>query len=219
MAQERRGQKGTVPFSLTRKLGQSPRRGFTLVEVLLVLAILVIIAAVAWPALRRPFAVRRLHAAADEVCVEWYQARVEAMETGRTYVFRYQIGGDGFRTEPEIAVISATFAGGVQSDAEESLAQAQDISSPSSDKTLPESIKFVGSEASGDGLSSLPTVAGAESADAAADCWSEPIYFYPDGTTSDVRLVLAGQQNCAVCLILRGLTGTVSVADLDPIVE
>jgi prepilin-type N-terminal cleavage/methylation domain-containing protein/prepilin-type processing-associated H-X9-DG protein len=42
------------------------RRGFTLMEVLLVLALMAAIAAMAWPALRNPFAGHRLRAAADQ---------------------------------------------------------------------------------------------------------------------------------------------------------
>ena len=51
------------------------RRGVTLVEVLLVLVVLTLIAAIAWPSLQRPFADQRLRDAADMVRAEWASAR------------------------------------------------------------------------------------------------------------------------------------------------
>ena len=44
--------------------------------------------------------------------------------------------------------------------------------------------------------------------------WSDSICFYPDGTTSDVRLVLLNDRGNRVELTLRGLTGTVIVGDV-----
>ena len=177
------------------KARRKTRRGFTLIEVLLVLALMAVIAAMAWPALRSPFAGRRLHAAADQVRSEWFQARVEAMRSGHVYAFRYQVGGDRFRTSSE------------------------DAPPPSDDKTLPDGVKFLADEARNDDLSALPPDIEPESLDDLADGWSDPVFFYPDGTTSDVRLVLAGNQSRAVCIMLRGITGTASVTDLASIVE
>lgn len=170
-------------------------RGFTLMEVLLVLALMAVIAAMAWPALRNPFASHRLHAAADQVRSEWFQARVEAMRSGHVYAFRYQVGGDRFHTSSEEAP------------------------SPSDDKTLPDGVKFFADEAGNDDLPAAPPDAEMESLDDLAYGWSDPIFFYPDGTTSDVRLVLAGGQSRAVCVMLRGITGTASVTDLASFVE
>jgi prepilin-type N-terminal cleavage/methylation domain-containing protein len=180
---------------LMAKDRRKTRRGFTLMEVLLVLALMAVIAAMAWPALRNPFARHRLHAAADQVRSEWFQARVEAMRSGHVYAFRYQVGGDRFHTSSEEAP------------------------SPSDDKTLPDGVKFLADEARNDDLSALPPDIEPESLDDLADGWSDPIFFYPDGTTSDVRLVLAGDQGRAVCVMLRGITGTASVADLASIME
>jgi hypothetical protein len=84
---------------------------------------------------------------------------------------------------------------------------------------LPDGVKFLADEARNDDLSALPPDIEPESLDDLADGWSDPIFFYPDGTTSDVRLVLAGDQGRAVCVMLRGITGTASVADLASIME
>ena len=45
------------------------------------------------------------------------------------------------------------------------------------------------------------------------DAWSDPIYFYPDGSTSDAKVTLNGQHQSAMQLSLRGVTGTVTMGD------
>ena len=51
--------------------------------------------------IEKPLAHHRLNSAVDEVRTEWCQARTEAMRSGRTYAFRYQVGGDHYYTELE----------------------------------------------------------------------------------------------------------------------
>ena len=88
-----------VAGSAPRRLGS--RRAFTLVEVLLTLAILVIMAGVTWSALQRPLARQRLHSAVDAVRTDWCQARVDAMKSGHTYSFRYLVHGDRYHLGPQ----------------------------------------------------------------------------------------------------------------------
>jgi type II secretion system protein H len=182
-----------------------PRRpgGFTLIEVLLVVAIMAVVAAMAWPMLRKPMAYRRLHSAAEVVRSELCQARTEAMRSGQTYAFRYQPGGDRFRTELESELDSLDPYS--QMDALESLdgATTADGSVVGEEKMLPEGITFSTSAAAGQ----------PQLADESGQ-WSQPIYFYPDGTASDGSMVLAGDQENEVCLSLRGVTGVVTVADV-----
>lgn len=173
------------------------RPAYTLAEVLLVLALMAVIAALALPTLRKPFAVHRLRAAADSIRAEWLQARVQAMRTGQTYVFRFQIGGDKFHAAPEE---SQTAEDGADLALQE-------------DKSLPEGIKFTGVEAAGGGVAGLSFATEMNTPDDAAAAWSDPIYFYPDGTTSDVRVVLEGDQGRSLCVVLRAVTGTASVAE------
>ena len=66
------------------------RRAYTLVEVLLVLALLVIISGVAWVAVKGPMAHYRLKSAADDVRSRVvHGARGRCHGTGHTYAFRY----------------------------------------------------------------------------------------------------------------------------------
>jgi hypothetical protein len=49
---------------------------------------------------------------------------------------------------------------------------------------------------------------------AASAEWSQPVYFYPDGTTSDTQLVLRNEHELYVLVQLRGLTGVATVSDV-----
>jgi type II secretion system protein H len=64
-------------------------RGYTLMEVLLVLALMVIIASLAALNLRGAAKQRRLKTAANQIRAAWAQARNDAIKTGRVHVFHY----------------------------------------------------------------------------------------------------------------------------------
>ncbi len=216
------------------------RRAFTLAEILLTLAILVIVTALVWPTVQNSLAGRRLQTAVDSVRTEWCQARVEAMRSGRTYAFRYIVGGDRYHLGPQDASGSGTSAlpaqgddssgatasspGSVSPPASNAAAEPSTAGNDQSDmpvegeptlveeKSLPDGVHFVTGETSD---SSLASSAGGDtqSLDGSGDAWSDPVLFYPDGTTSNARLVLAGKRGGAMRLELRGITGTVTVSD------
>lgn len=73
------------------------RSGFTILETLLVLAIMVTLFALSWPAIRGPLAKARLKGAARAVQTSLGKARAQAVEYGSAYAFRYQIDGGEFQ--------------------------------------------------------------------------------------------------------------------------
>ena len=83
---------------------------------------------------------------------------------------------------------------------------------PPVDKTLPPGIRFLAADGSGD-LAALGENPETKPADDGGD-WSDPIYFYADGSTSDARLLLAADRHSAMRLLLRGITGSVTVDDV-----
>lgn len=193
------------------------RQGLTLMEVLLVLAIMAIASALVWPALQKPLAVHRLHTAADEVRSEWCRARVEAMRSGHTYAFRYEVGGDRYYSEPNNA--TETIASESVPPAASALGHGfaadpstNDAALPLENKTLPKGVKFFGQNA-GESLAAVPAQ------DLSSGAWSDPIFFYPDGTASDVQLVLTCNQSCTLRVNLRGSTATATIADAGATVE
>jgi Tfp pilus assembly major pilin PilA len=69
------------------------RAAFTLVEVMLVLIILVLIAALGVPVLKGTLARQELKTSADRIRGEWIDMRVRAMEEGQIFCIRAKIGG------------------------------------------------------------------------------------------------------------------------------
>jgi hypothetical protein len=47
------------------------------------------------------------------------------------------------------------------------------------------------------------------------DEWGMPIYFFPDGTSSTAQLMLMNEQNQAIRVYLRGLTGLVRLGSVE----
>jgi type II secretory pathway pseudopilin PulG len=190
------------------------RQAFTLVEVMLTLCLMVIIAGLAWPVLIGGFANQRLRGAADQIRAEWVAARVEAMDSGRTYLFRYTPDDGRFCLEPHAAAESADDP--VFNDSFDGASGGQGYAGgprPAAENTLPDGVTFVASETAPD-----PRAALIESQSSAGDLlevgWSEPIFFYPDGTASTARLVLRNQNDRRIQLSLRGLTGVVTIGDV-----
>jgi prepilin-type N-terminal cleavage/methylation domain-containing protein len=208
----------TKPVGLRRQRRSS--RGFTLLEVLLVLALLVAIAALAAPALIRPLDNHRLRRAADQVRIDWSRARNRAMDSGRTLIFRYQPSGNTYVVEPlnsdedyleasdptQAAGLAPTTptAGGIS---------AMNVTQvPTETKELYENVIFVSSESTTD--MRAMTLVGDPSLMTGDEQWSEPIFFYPDGTTSTSRLLLSNNRSLFAIVSLRGLTGMTKVSDL-----
>ncbi|MGE0761077.1 MAG: Tfp pilus assembly protein FimT/FimU [Pirellulaceae bacterium] len=183
------------------------RRGFTLLELLLVMAIVVAVTTLAIPLMSGPLENYRLRLAADQVRASWVRARAMAMEKGQTYAFDYMPWTGDYQVQPwltgndyletdELVSMGITAEG-------ESLAAAM----PAKQETLPEKTFFVGSETAMD--MRAETLASSTPDQLAAQ--PTYIYFYPDGTTSTARLIVANQRQRQVAISLRGLTGVVTV--------
>ena len=189
------------------------RRGFTLLEMLLVLAILVAVAALAAPALRGAIQSARLRAAGDTIRTEWTRAHVKAMKTGRIQVFRYELGGVKYSIQPWIAGDDA-LEGSSQSDTGFGVAdQTQDAANLGAGHELPEGTMF----AAGDAVVESRSLAIEQTAMEATQFeseWSRPVLFYPDGSTSDAFVVIANENKVGLKVTLRGMTGTSTLGEI-----
>ena len=72
----------------------------TLLELILVLALLVMISAMAMPAFTVPFEYHRLRQGGEVVRVEWNKARIKAMKTGQIHMFRYTAQSNTYQVMP-----------------------------------------------------------------------------------------------------------------------
>jgi type II secretory pathway pseudopilin PulG len=208
----------------------------TLVEVMLVMAILLILASLALPIMSGPMANMRLRKSGDVIRTEWTRLRVQAMGDGKIYAFRYTLGSNRFRVEtiddphfvettegtPLQNVDSGDRLGQTTSPDETagtpSETQPSTPSDSASTETLPEGVYFADGEVAADPRSGyyVPAEA-AEKTDDSGATWSAPILFYPDGTTSTARVLLKNDRPRCLEVRLRGFTGIAAVGpDLPP---
>ena len=221
---------------------QYPRRsrsGMTLMELLLVLAILVLTAAISIPALRGTLRNQQLTRAGDIVRIEWARAHIQAMKTGRILMFRYQVGGQGFRVEPWAAgddMLESSMptdpsglnplgaSGGMgfgpttPSQTMPPNVQIDENGNPISDRfRLPNEITFAAGDARTESRAMKIEQEIVETERSME--WSRPIMFYPDGSTSDAFVIVGAPDQRGVRIDLRGLTGTAKVSEISTVQE
>lgn len=185
-------------------------------EMLLVLAILVIASAAVMPSLRGIMRTTTLRSGADLVRSELTRAHVLAMRTGRIHVVRYELKGRLLTVEPWIGDDDALESPTGQQSQVFNSAVVQGGAAQQQRKSLPEGVWFAGGEV---GLSTRSQQIEEEviSFGESTSTWSRPIFFYPDGSTSDAYVVVGDDRNLGIRLDLRGLTGTVKVGDPQPV--
>lgn len=181
---------------------------------MLVLAVLVLIAAIAWPLLDGPFAGQRLRKGADQFRAACGESRVEAMSTGLIHALTYQPESGSYRlaqwegaemaVEGEAGSAAAAGGGAVPLD--------YGYGGLSSDRALPETIFFVAGQSEVNARAEDALATHEEGQQLAPD-WSQPILFYPDGTTSSARVILRNEYGRFIVVELRGLTGVATVSD------
>jgi prepilin-type N-terminal cleavage/methylation domain-containing protein len=188
------------------------RQAYTLLELLLVLAVLVVLAATAMPALRGVMRDWELQSAADTVRTEWTRAHVKAMKSGRIQVFRYELGGRKYTIQPFIAGDDALESSSTGADAF-GIESAGEESDAGLERELPEGTSF----AAGDALAesrSLSIEQEALNQTRFQSEWSRPILFYPDGSASDAFVVVGSEREVGLRVDLRGMTATASVGEI-----
>jgi hypothetical protein len=187
----------------------------TLFELILVLVLLVVIGALAWPALDRPLAAQRLRNAGDQVRTAWAKARNQAMTSGDTCLFYYQSGGNLFYSQQageQSAFASSNGTAGFGATMPDSGSQALMVESGQ----LPDGVVFAEGITAED-----PRVAGFGAPQASATAvgpevldWSLPVAFFPDGTATTTQLILTDKFGSRVLVELRGLTGSSAIGDV-----
>lgn len=185
----------------------------SLLELLIVLGLLVVVAAMAIPTLERPMQAERLRRAAQLVQAQWDRARVRAMQSGQIMVFQYQPESGRFRVQPwttdDFALESSEML--TNADASSSAATALTYTD-----VLPEGIEFFTSITLSETRSitieeELSKLTQSVSPD---NSWSAPVLFYPDGTATTAEVTLANDSGSYITIRLRGLTGIARISDV-----
>ena len=166
------------------------RRGFTLLEVIVVMAIAVALAAMVYPSINVMYADARVMAGADLVRARWADARTHAIEDGRAYRFSVASNDGRFRIAPDAAEFWNGGDGG-GADGEDG-APAFVL-----EDTLPDGITFDTAGLAGGGEEGG---------------WTTVVRFLPTGSASDDRVMtLSSKDARPIELHLRALTASVSV--------
>lgn len=165
--------------------------GFTLVELLLVLAVAVALAAMAAPSLYGSMDRARLDAAAEDVRSAWAEARLQAMRAGEPLAFQAQLGSGEYRVTP--------------------LASAGDPAAPPTVETQP-SIA-ANPEGSEDlGAVTFVQISNGVAGDPAIDpSVAACLVFRADGSTDDAFAVIQSADGRRRTIMLRGLTGAARI--------
>ncbi len=172
------------------------RRAYTLLEVVLTMTVIVIVAALAFPAASSMYVQYRLRAATDTVRAGWVKARAHSVDEARRYRFSVVPGKGNFRIAPD----DPSFWSGspLQIDDDHPALIIEDA--------LPNGIRFSLDDSSVDshGDSSLDSVSSSQ--------WTTIAVFEADGTAQeDVEITFQLNDSRSLVLTLRGVTGSSTV--------
>jgi Tfp pilus assembly protein FimT len=189
------------------------RPSFTLFEMVLVLALIVVLAALTYPPLNEMYASSRVDAAADQVRARLADARTQAVNEGRPYRFAVVRGRGNFRVAPDSPEFWAN-AGGESESANGALIIQE---------ALPRGIRFSLGAAAADVQEVVTGETALPAGDVAPDMWASVVTFLPDGAavalddpdSHEIRIIFEARNARPVQLRLRTLTGTVTVRPLD----
>lgn len=84
------------------RLNAAPRRGLTLLEVVITMAIIVVVAAMAFPSFDAWFQTQHLLEGVDTLRTDLLRARTRAMEDGQPYRFAWEPSGTSYRIAPDV---------------------------------------------------------------------------------------------------------------------
>lgn len=197
--------------------------GFTLLELMLVLAIIAAIGAIAVPAFTGVFDRQRLQASAETIRLALDRARLLAMRSGQAQMFECIPGSGQFSVHPLSQQSDLTNAGegatvmtqaGVMAEttAYGTLTAAAPTSLSGDVKELEEKVAFVSCIVATDSRSyNVAQQSMTSSGQVSLSNVGQVIIFYPDGSTSNAEIRLQNSRGDVRAIRLRGLTGHIRV--------
>jgi prepilin-type N-terminal cleavage/methylation domain-containing protein len=200
------------------------RRAFTLIEMILVLSIMVVAFSIALPTYDGMVSSRKIFNAAETVRLELQRTRLEAIKTGQAQVFRCQIGQTQFIVQPWMRAsdsVEASAGATIVTDlgqAIETESTAQGVVSEAADvtagqKSLEEDVMFASADIVND-MRALSEQSLGDTMQASATGWSQPILFYPDGSSTTAHVVVQDIRGRRMAIQLRGLTGEAKIIEV-----
>lgn len=197
-----------------RRTGHRLRGGYTLLEMVLVLGLLVILLALAWPSLNTLRWEQNLKQGAEVIRLQLVSARLHAMESGIPYQFRFEPGGQRFVIVPaEYQSIQAAASAPSNTSGEVNVKYWKTTGK------FTAKVNFDVSATTDKGLVAQPLprefLADFQEADELGQVsWGAPLVFQPDGSARDFELDVVDTEGHAVTLVVRGLTGGATVSSI-----
>jgi prepilin-type N-terminal cleavage/methylation domain-containing protein len=185
------------------------RRGYTFVEILLVLTLLAVIAGLSWPSVLRFRNEQAIKDAAERVRSELDRTRFRAIDSGIAYQFRYETGGRRFIAIPaEREALTAPTAVIATQPAATLNAYAGEIAEGLTFEPLADAPR-VGEIIEGDWLTGM-----AESAELQQARWSPAILYRADGTGTNAEFRVIDEERRFIEFKVRELTGMATTGSL-----
>lgn len=183
------------------------RRGFTLLELLLVLAVMAVIAGISWPRMMRYMTENALRQNVELVRRELAATRILAIESGLSYQFRYEPGKQAFAILPfDRPEVVAT-----DDPAVPSVKVKTQVGLVSDDCSFVVPRGAIGETEGGQRLNEVWLALLKNGALYQDTIWSQPILFRPNGEGQDAQLTIQDRSGNSVLIKVRGLTGAVTV--------
>ena len=205
---------------LTQQTQPGMRRAFSLLELLIVVAILATLAALATPQILTLIREGAVYEAADYVRESMGEARRYAIETGIDYDLRYEINGSAIVILPAEKELEADEDQGY-SDTEEyyraTLQLPEEIT-----LEVPDGVQVEAERMQPSDFGSPTEIGDTEGmeipspAQLADKTWSTPIRFRFDGTAEDFTLLVKSEEGLVSKVRLRGLTGSIRTGQVYP---
>ncbi|MFW6170898.1 MAG: prepilin-type N-terminal cleavage/methylation domain-containing protein [Planctomycetota bacterium] len=219
-------------FCLSRQDNVRPR-GFTLLELLIVLVLLAFMVAITWPLLRKPLQRSLTQQAARQLRKDLAQARLNAIESGRTMAIQYELDGGSYRIAPADTLSGDGSSAATLEDERNSTAARNDGDGSRIQLVIHGELEdgVVFGDAAAIEQTDFPagSTLGAMLADEMAETeeveplveqveretsWSPAALIYPTGRADNTSFLLLDPKNYMVTITLRGLTGAVSIGPL-----
>lgn len=210
-----------IDFDRTDNRISRRKSGFTLLELLLVMVILGALASIAIPQVAWLLGDRRIVRGARLIREEMILARVDAMRQGRILMVDGMLESNSLRIQPYYSLsdsVNAVDQTGTQSAMLSGAEQGQFVpvvqdGAEIRELELPDDVV----------IKSVSVVSAARAMEIEqatmsnqAEGYSQPILFYPDGTTSTAAVLLSHPVHGQVMIKLRGITGDVTISDVGP---
>jgi len=180
------------------------RGGFTLLEMLLVLSVLLVLAAIIYPSLQGAYANTRIQHSVEELRIKLAGTRFRAIDSGLVFQFRYEPGGrqylaipyeyDSSGEEQDLSVLGV-FNGELSEETTFRVADDEPVGAE----------KLAAGQLIGlDDATSLSKLT-----------WSPPILFFPDGASDAAAFEVTDAQGQFIRVSIRDLTAAVSLSRLE----